>query len=104
MVKHLENVSVSSWNGLVVDFAEQKNASVLVRGVRNDIDFDYEFELSKINRRLNPEIETVFIPTENELSVCKSSTVKELAKYHQDVSDLVSPVVNEALMKKFQVE
>ena len=104
MVLPLKNVKITTWNGLITDYAKNNDAKVLVRGVRNGIDFDYEFELARINKKLYPELETIFIPTENDLSICKSSTVKELAQYGSDVSEMVPENVNTALKKIFDSE
>lgn len=96
-----DNVQVSTWDTLIVDYAEEHEASVLVRGVRNMGDFSYEFDLALLNRGLAPKVETVFIPTDPQYFVLSSSSIKELAHFGGDVSAMVPPLVAEALAKKF---
>lgn len=96
-----DNVQVSTWDTLIVDYAMQHEASVLVRGVRNIGDFSYEFDLALMNRGLAPKVETVFIPTDPKYFVLSSSSIKELAHFGGDVSTMVPPLVADALAKKF---
>lgn len=100
MVDGLHNVQVNLWNGLIVDFVCKVGAKVILRGVRALSDFEYEFELSLINRGLNPKIETIFMPTDKKYSVLRSSAIKELAMFNGDVSSMVPPVVARALKAK----
>ncbi|NOY09840.1 MAG: pantetheine-phosphate adenylyltransferase [Spirochaetes bacterium] len=100
MVKDLNNVKVVTWEGLVVDYAEKTNARIILRGVRALSDFDYEFELSMINKALNQKIETIFLPTDQKYFVLRSSAIRELAMFHGDISEMVPPVVEQALMRK----
>jgi pantetheine-phosphate adenylyltransferase len=101
VTKNLPNVSVDSSSGLVVDYAKEKQASAIVRGLRAVSDFEYEMQITSMNRKLNNEIETVFMMTNNEYSFLSSSIVKEAAKYHSDIADLVPEIVAKALHKKF---
>ncbi len=96
-----DNVQVCTWDTLIVDYAMQHEASVLVRGVRNIGDFSYEFDLALMNRGLAPKVETVFIPTDSKYFVLSSSSIKELAHFGGDVSTMAPPLVAEALAKKF---
>ncbi len=96
-----DNVRVSTWDTLIVDYAKGHEASVLVRGVRNIGDFSYEFDLALLNRGLDSKVETVFIPTDPKYFVLSSSSIKELAHFGGDVSTMVPPLVAEALAKKF---
>lgn len=96
-----DNVQVCTWDTLIVDYAMQHEASVLVRGVRNIGDFSYEFDLALMNRGLAPKVETVFIPTDPKYFVLSSSSIKELAHFGGDVSTMAPPLVAEALAKKF---
>ena len=96
-----DNVRVSTWDTLIVDYAKGHEASVLVRGVRNIGDFSYEFDLALMNRGLDSKVETVFIPTDPKYFVLSSSSIKELAHFGGDVSTMVPPLVAEALAKKF---
>ena len=101
LIKNWKNVSVHLCDTLIVNYAKQNNASVLVRGVRNMNDFSYEFDLSIMNKSLCPDIETIFIPTEPKYFVLKSSAIKELASFGGDTSAMVPPIVEQALRKKF---
>lgn len=96
-----DNVRVSTWDTLIVDYAKGHEASVLVRGVRNIGDFSYEFDLALLNRGLDSKVETVFIPTDPKYFVLSSSSIKELAHFGGDVSTMVPPLVADALAKKF---
>lgn len=101
LVADLPNVQVSIWEGLIVDFAQKIGARTILRGVRALADFEYEFELSMMNRGLNPGIETLFMPTDQKYFVLRSSAIKELAMFHGDVSEMVHPIVARALKSKF---
>ena len=96
----MTNVSVTLWDGLIVDFAQKTGVFVIVRGVRALADFDYEFELSLMNRSLNPRIETIFLPTDQKYSVLRSSAIKEVARFGGDVTGMVPPIVARALKEK----
>ncbi|MGP1586826.1 MAG: pantetheine-phosphate adenylyltransferase [Treponemataceae bacterium] len=95
------NVKVHVWSGFIVDFAEKIGANVLVRGVRNMADFNYEFDLSIWNRSLGKNMETVFLPTDPRFFVIKSSAIKELASLGGDISSMVPKIVSDALKKKY---
>jgi len=95
------NVSVHLCDTLVVDFARNHDCKVLVRGVRSVPDFSYEFELSIMNKSINPGIETIFIPTDPKFFVLRSSAIKELASYNRDLTAMVPPSVAEAVRAKF---
>lgn len=94
---HLPNVSVVGFSGLLVDFAKENKASVLVRGLRAVSDFEYEFQLANMNRRLSPDLESVFMTPAEENSFISSSLVKEVALHGGDVTQFVHPIVKEAL-------
>jgi len=100
LTRDLPNVTVSTWNGLIVDFADRIGIHVIVRGVRALADFDYEFELSLMNRSLNPRIETIFLPTDQKYSVIRSSAIKDIAGFGGDISGMVPPMVAKALQEK----
>jgi pantetheine-phosphate adenylyltransferase len=91
--KHLANVKVAVMRGLVVRFARAVGASVLVKGLRALTDFEYEFEMAQLNRKLDPDLETMYLMASPEYSFLSSSGVKEIAKYGGCVSDLVPEVV-----------
>lgn len=99
--KHIPNVRVDASDGLLMDYAKSKNAQAVIRGLRAVSDFEYEMQITAMNRKLNEEIETFFIMTNNQYSFLSSSIVKEVAKYNANVSDLVPPAVEQALKEKF---
>ena len=80
---------MESFDGLLVDFAKQKGAKSIVRGLRAVADFEYEFQIAMVNRKLNPEVDSVFLMTRWEYSYLNSSIVREVASLGGDVSDLV---------------
>lgn len=96
------NVIVESYSGLLVDYARKVGASVNLRGLRAVSDFEYEMQITSMNRLLNQDLETFFIMTRNQYSFLSSSIVKEVAKYGADISELVPPVVEKALLEKFK--
>ena len=102
LAQDLSNVTVSTWNGLIVDFADRIGVHVIVRGVRALADFDYEFELSQMNRSLNPRIETIFLPTDQKYSVIRSSAIKDIAGFGGDISGMVPANVAKALHDKLR--
>lgn len=97
----LVNVSVDSCEGLLMDYAKEQNADAVLRGLRAVTDFEYELQITSMNKKLNDEIETFFMMTNNRYSFLSSSMVKEIAQYHANVSDLVPPNVEKALKEKF---
>ena len=97
---HLSNVEIVGFSGLLVDFAKQYQANILVRGLRAVSDFEYEFQLANMNRRLMPELETVFLTPAEENSFISSTIVKEVALHHGEVNQFVAPSVQIALEKK----
>ncbi|WP_100011065.1 pantetheine-phosphate adenylyltransferase [Lentibacillus sediminis] len=100
-VKDLPNVKVDSSDHLLMDYAKENHANVVIRGLRAVSDFEYEMQITSMNRKLNEDIETFFMITNNQYSFLSSSIVKEVAKYHADVSDLVPPAVEKSLKQKF---
>ncbi len=98
VTKHLDNVTVVGFSGLLVDFAKSNQASVLIRGLRAVSDFEYEFQLANMNRRLSPDLESVFLTPAEENSFISSTLVKEVALHQGDVSQFVHPQVKSALI------
>ena len=96
---HLENVECRVQDGLVVDACHSVNATVLIRGIRNTVDFEYEKNMASMNALLDKNIETLCLITRDELANCSSSNVKELLKFKQDVSSLVPSCIVEELVK-----
>ena len=99
----IDNIEVTGFPGLLIDFARQRNATVILRGLRAVSDFEYEFQLALMNRKLDSSIETVFLtPSENQTFV-SASLVKEIARYGGDISKFVHPAVYHALIDKFSI-
>ena len=98
---NLNNVEVVGFSGLLVDFAKQNQATVLVRGLRAVSDFEYEFQLASMNRKLYPALESVFLTPAEENRFISSTLVKEVALHGGDVSQFVHPQVVAALAEKF---
>ncbi|RBP95122.1 phosphopantetheine adenylyltransferase [Cytobacillus firmus] len=101
VTKDLKNVKVDSFQGLLMDYAKSVNANAVIRGLRAVSDFEYEMQITSMNRVLNDEVETFFIMTNNQYSFLSSSIVKEVAKYNGDISELVPDTVEKALKNKF---
>jgi pantetheine-phosphate adenylyltransferase len=95
------NVEVVQFDCLLVDFVQQIDAGIILRGLRAVSDFEYEFQLAGMNRRLAPEIETVFLTPAEQYSYISSSLVREIARLGGDVSEFVHPAVSAALASKF---
>jgi len=102
MVAEFPNVQVTIWRGLIVDFAEKIGAKVILRGVRALSDFEYEFELSMMNRALNPKVETLFMTTDQKYFVLRSSGIKEVAMFGGDISEMVPPIVEKKLRERIK--
>ncbi|TMP88934.1 pantetheine-phosphate adenylyltransferase [Pseudoalteromonas ruthenica] len=100
IVADLGNVTVIGFSGLLADLAKNHKANVLVRGIRAVSDFEYEFQLANMNRRLNPDLESVFLTPAEENSFISSTLVKEVALHGGDVSEFVVPQVAAALKEK----
>lgn len=98
---HLSNVRVMPFEGLLVDFAREVDAQVLVKGLRAITDFEYEFQMAALNYQLANELETVFIMSPPQYMYLSSSIVRELASLHSPVGQFVPPPVADALAKKF---
>lgn len=92
-----QNIEITSFRGLMVDFADQIGASVIVRGLRAVSDFDYEVQLANLNRQLNPDVETVFVAAASQYTFVSSSMVREISSLGGDVSPFVDPLVEKAL-------
>ena len=100
-VAAFDNVTVDTFNCLVVDYARKKEARVLIRGLRAYSDFEYEFQMALTNRKLAPEIETLFMMPKETHSYVSSSTVKEVARLGGDISDFVPAIVQSVLRERF---
>jgi pantetheine-phosphate adenylyltransferase len=98
---HRNHIQVASFQGLLVDYAKECGATILVRGIRNASDFEYENSLALINKVLAPTIETVFLPTTPELAIVSSSMIKEIAKCGGDISKFAPPNIVDAVKAQF---
>lgn len=97
---HLDNVSVVGFSGLLVDFAKEQQATILIRGLRAVSDFEYEFQLANMNRRLDPNLESVFLTPAEENSFISSTLVKEVSLHNGDVTQFVPTQVSTAIANK----
>lgn len=99
-----DNVCVMGFSTLLVEFAKQQGANVILRGLRAVSDFEYEFQLAGMNRRLSPDLETMFLTPAEQYEFISSTMIREIARLKGDVSSFVPPVVGQALTKKFKQE
>jgi len=95
-----DKVEVEQFTGLLIDFAEEKSATVLLRGVRQISDFEYEFQMALTNRRLSPKLDTLFLMPDENHAITSSSIVKEVARWDGDISSFVPPNIHKAILKK----
>ncbi len=98
----LPNVEVDHSEGLLADYATEKNASAIVKGLRAVTDFEYEFQMALANKKLNPEVETVFLTTSAENMYLSSSMVKQIASMGGDISDFVPEVIHSDILKRLK--
>ena len=98
---HLSNVRVEPFKGLLVDFAKELGATVVVKGLRAITDFEYEFQMTAMNYQLSPQLETLFIMSPPQYMYLSSSIVREISKMGGDIQQFVPPCVYEALKKKY---
>lgn len=101
-VSDLDNVSVESFNGLLVDFVRKKDTNIIIRGLRALTDFDLEMQMAQSNRMVAPDIDTVFLSTSLEYSYLSSSVVKEYARYDVDLNEFVPKCVVSKLVEKMK--
>ena len=99
----MDNVEVCGFDSLLVDFARQKNAKVIVRGLRAVSDFEYEFQLASMNRKMAPDVETVFLMPAEQYAFISSTLVKEVASLGGDVSAFVHERVHQAMKDKMNL-
>ena len=102
VTKDLKNVSVVAFDGLLVEFAKQMNANIVVRGLRAISDFEYELQIAQTNHALEPEVDTVFLTTNVQYSYVSSTTVREIASFGGDISDFVPAYVKNKVEEKFK--
>ncbi len=101
-VQHLPNVEVDVLDGLLVNYAEKRSAQAIVRGLRAVSDFEFEFQLALMNRKLNERVETIFMMPKDAYTFLSSRIVKEIARLDGDISSFVPPAVQKALLERLQ--
>lgn len=101
--RHLDNVQVDSFDGLLVNYMMERNISVILRGLRAISDFEYEMQIASVNEHLNKAAETCFMMSSGQYSFLSSSIVKEIARHGGDVTDLVPDVSNRFLKDRYCV-
>jgi pantetheine-phosphate adenylyltransferase len=99
--RHLTNIRINSFEGLLVDFAEKQKAVAIIRGLRAISDFEFEFQMALMNRRLKNEINTVFLMSNEKYTYLNSTIVREVAEFGGNVEKLVTPLVAAKLKEKF---
>lgn len=100
VLKGKENIEIDSFNGLLVDYAIKKGSNVIVRGLRALSDFEYEFQLALMNRKLSRQVQSVFLMTDYKWFYISSTIIKEAARYGGDITGLVPPLVCKKLKEK----
>ena len=98
----IPKVKVESFSGLLVDFAKENDANIIVRGLRAVTDFEYELQISQMNRTIYPKVDTMFLTTSLEYAYLSSTIVKEVASYGGDISNYVPECIIDRIYKKFQ--
>ena len=98
------NIKADAFQGLLVDYANERGATAVVRGLRAVSDFEYEFQMALMNRKLAPAISTVFLMPHEEYTYLNSTIIRELARYGKDVSEFVPNAVSQALTQKFEIK
>ena len=101
VTRHLPNVQVDAFEGLLGDYARQRSAKVIIRGLRAVSDFEYEFQMALMNRKLNPNVETIFMSSSSKNIYISSTIIKEVSSLGGSISGLVPRVVENRLMEKF---
>lgn len=100
ILESFDNVEVKAFDGLMVDFARQENSSLILRGLRAVTDFEYEFQLAGMNRKLFETADTVFMPTSENFTYISSSLIREIAQLGGDVGEFVHPRIKKALEER----
>ena len=100
-LKHLKGIEIDTFDGLLVDYAAKRKAHAILRGMRAVSDFEYEFQMALMNRRLNRDVQTVFLMTGLRWIFTSSSIIKEAARFGGNIEGMVSPLVNRKLKEKF---
>lgn len=103
VTKHLPNIEIIAFEGLLIEFAKQQKASVIVRGLRGVTDFEYELQMAQGNQQFYEEVETMFLATSAKYSYISSSMVKEIAHFGGDVEGFVPDYVKERVKEKYHI-
>ncbi len=101
-LKHLKNVDVDIHKGLIVDYCSAVKARTIIRGIRAISDFEYEFQIALMNKKINPDTDTIFLLPDEKYTYLNSSIIRELAAYGRDLSEFVPPVVMNMLKEVYQ--
>lgn len=101
-LKGLDNIEVVGFSGLLADYARERGAVALVKGLRAVSDFEYEFQMSLINKKLNPQLETIFFTTQSQNMYLSSSVVKQIASFGGDISDFVPKCIHDKILKRLK--
>ncbi len=102
VTKDIPNIVIESYQGLLVDFADEKNANIIVRGLRAITDFEYELQLAQTNHKMNPKVDTVFLTTSVEYAYLSSSTVREIASYGGKIEQFVPACIVQPVYEKYK--
>ncbi len=96
------NVEIDYFGGLLINYVEEKNINIIIKGLRAISDFEFEFQMALVNRKLNPKVETLFMVTNSKYSYLSSSIVKEIAGFKGEIKELVPPAVYDLITQKFR--
>lgn len=99
---NIENIEIESFSGLLVDYMQAKNANIIIKGLRNSTDFEYEYPMALMNKKLVSSIDTVFVISNPEYSFVSSSLVKEVARFDGNLQNIVPEEVQKALIQKYK--
>ncbi len=99
---HIDNIEIDSFTGLLIEYTKIKKANAIIKGLRAVSDFEYEMQMASMNRKLEPQIETVFMMTSNNHSFISSSLIKEVARLNGNIKGLVPEIIEEEIYKRFR--
>lgn len=101
-IKGFDNVEVISFNGLLVELMEKENAKIIIKGLRNTVDFEYEHQMALMNKKLKDDVETLYMSTNPKYSYISSSAIRQIANFNGDISEFVPKNVNDAVKNKLK--
>ncbi|NLA27705.1 MAG: pantetheine-phosphate adenylyltransferase [Firmicutes bacterium] len=96
------NVEIDYFGGLLIDYVKNKNVHIIIKGLRAISDFEFEFQMALVNKKMNPAVETLFMVTNSKYSYLSSSIVKEIAGFGGEIKELVPPLVYDLIVRKFR--